>query len=308
MLDNTKNSGTTCGLGSRRTWYALPVVLASALLSASAFFSTPNITSDDHSVYEIADGISISPLKQKWLDCSSGIYLDVGTNVAVQIRKLYEPDKFPGAKVLPVFDKYFGRDRSRVCAVGFEPNTAHTEYLKKVNAHFEERSLPAHIFTEVAVSARRGSTTFFTDPAAPKDKHEWGASLAPWNAAGKGAPITVQLVDLQNFVLDFVVPHVRAGRRKTGKKPPIVMKMDIEGAEYVVIPAMMVSGALCHIDLIFAEWHEGGMRLAMQQRSNLTSQEMLSAFEGLRVANHDCKVEFSHLDDESYVDGTAIPL
>ena len=36
------------------------------------------------------------------------IYLDVGTNIAVQIRKLYEPQKYAGAAVLKVFDEYFG--------------------------------------------------------------------------------------------------------------------------------------------------------------------------------------------------------
>ena len=41
-------------------------------------------------------------------------YLDMGSHRGVQIRKLFQPHLFPGAVVLPVFDKYFGpfADRS----------------------------------------------------------------------------------------------------------------------------------------------------------------------------------------------------
>lgn len=42
------------------------------------------------------------------LDGCHHVYLDMGTNRGVQIRKLYEPHLYPDATVLPVFDKYFG--------------------------------------------------------------------------------------------------------------------------------------------------------------------------------------------------------
>jgi hypothetical protein len=157
---------------------------------------------------EVADGVPSAPLLHRWKDCSKGIYLDVGTNVAVQIRKLYEPAKFPGAKVLPVFEEYFGRPehRSMVCAVGFEPNSVHTAYLQTFNAHFEYKSLPAYVFTDVAVSSQRGNATFYTDPNSAKGKHEWGASLSRIQQSSiipSNRTITVQLVDLHNFILDM---------------------------------------------------------------------------------------------------------
>ena len=43
------------------------------------------------------------------LDGCYHVYLDLGSNRGVQIRKLYEPSLFPHAKVLPIFDKYFGK-------------------------------------------------------------------------------------------------------------------------------------------------------------------------------------------------------
>ena len=53
-------------------------------------------------------------------------YLDVGTNIGVQIRKLFEPHKYPGAEVLPIFANLFGPQRCKVCAIGIEPNPRHT--------------------------------------------------------------------------------------------------------------------------------------------------------------------------------------
>lgn len=259
-------------------------------------------------VHEIANNRSIAPLKEIWTDCSSGIYIDVGTNVGVQIRKLYAPEKFPGASILPVFDEYFGRDRTKVCAVGFEPNSAHTPYLNTLNHFFKTRMFPAYIFTEVAVSSHRGTSRFYKDPQAAQDKHEWGASLAAWNARSSESHITVQLVDLHNFILDFVVPLIKAHELRTEKLPPVIMKLDVEGAEFVVLPALIIRGALCHIDLIFAEWHGDSMRLAMPGRANLTKDEIIRSFEDLRSVDPACKVKFSDLDDESYVDGTSIPL
>ena len=67
------------------------------------------------------------------LDGCYHVYLDVGTNVGVQIRKLYEPKLYPGAPIHSAFDKYFNRSETTlpyICAVGFEPNPKHEEWLQ----------------------------------------------------------------------------------------------------------------------------------------------------------------------------------
>ena len=63
------------------------------------------------------------------------VYLDVGGNVGVQTRKLFEPARYPnGARTLEVFADHFGEDRETwrrtVCAIGFEPNPRHRARLK----------------------------------------------------------------------------------------------------------------------------------------------------------------------------------
>ena len=66
------------------------------------------------------------------------VYLDVGSNIGVQVRKLFEPHLYPKAKVQKIFDHFFGPIELRsesVCAVGFEPNPNHTTYLKGTLYH-----------------------------------------------------------------------------------------------------------------------------------------------------------------------------
>lgn len=188
------------------------------------------------------------------------------------------PKSSPGRRSSQYSTSSSGEIAQTFALVGFEPNSVHTAYLQTVNAYLKRHALPGLIFAEVAVSSHRGNIgnmPFFTDPLAPKHVHEWGASLAPWHGqTNKSSTSLVQLVDLHNFILDHVLPIVRAQKQKTGKAPPVVMEIDIEGAEFVVMPALMVSGALCHVDLVFAEWHGDRMRLAMPGRSNLTARQM----------------------------------
>jgi hypothetical protein len=86
------------------------------------------------------------------------------------------------------------------------------------------------------------------------------------------------------------------------------MKMDIEGAEYTVFPAIAISGALCHINLIFLEWHKESFRLNMPEHVDMNKKQLLDAFDKFRVTYPSCLVDISAVDDESYVDGTRIPL
>ena len=64
----------------------------------------------------------------------TGVYLDFGSNIGVQIRKLFEPHKFEGAQVLPLFTEVFGEERCRTCAIGIEPNPRHTRRLDQLES------------------------------------------------------------------------------------------------------------------------------------------------------------------------------
>ena len=48
------------------------------------------------------------------LDGCFHVYIDVGTNIGNQIRKLFEPEKYPKAKVHSIFNSKFGNVTERL--------------------------------------------------------------------------------------------------------------------------------------------------------------------------------------------------
>ena len=70
------------------------------------------------------------------------VYLDVGSNVGVQVRKLFQPKLYPDAAIHKVFNEFFGgptlRDTKTICAVGFEPNPNHEQRLKGIKANLNK--------------------------------------------------------------------------------------------------------------------------------------------------------------------------
>ena len=109
------------------------------------------------------------PERENPLDECYHVYLDVGTNVGIQIRKLFEPSKYPGASVHSIFNLNFGTlenrqregKKDKVCAIGFEPNFQHTADLKKLEKTYYDCGWKVKIFTETAVSDHNGAATFY---------------------------------------------------------------------------------------------------------------------------------------------------
>ena len=81
------------------------------------------------------------------------VYLDVGSNIGVQIRKLYEPEKYPAAPALRIFDDVFGRDRCDVCTIGIEPNPHHTARLTDLERRYRATGLPVLVLIAAASDA-----------------------------------------------------------------------------------------------------------------------------------------------------------
>jgi len=92
--------------------------------------------------------------KENLLDGCYHVYLDVGSNIGIQVRKLFEPQLFPDAPALALFDTYFGTiDDNRaklVCAVGFEPNPRHTSQLKNIEAAHSACGWRSYFYTDTA--------------------------------------------------------------------------------------------------------------------------------------------------------------
>ena len=114
--------------------------------------------------------IPSNSLQENPLDNCYHVYLDVGTNVGIQIRKLFEPTKYPNALVHSIFESHFGSidnrnspkgGENKVCAIGFEPNFNYNSRLTELEKKYNECGWKLKIFKETAVSDHNGRTSFY---------------------------------------------------------------------------------------------------------------------------------------------------
>jgi hypothetical protein len=208
------------------------------------------------------------------------VYLDVGSNIGVQVRKLFEPQKYldtpdrdyrhvrrgaAGMKVhlvrtLRVWDEHFGPvPRCNVCAIGLEPNPSHRARLQQVQRRLRAAGAGV-LFFEAAASGRAGEAVLYGDGAdlpggagatskAAKDCSK-GATLVRPNSQAQSRgrrsnhDSRVRLINLPHM-LQYVVNRLhRVGQ---GTQPQVVAKVDLEGAEYALM------SCLCTVEVRFTK-------------------------------------------------------
>ena len=259
--------------------------------------------------------------KTNFLDGCYHVYLDVGSNIGVQVRKLFEPEKYADASVHSIFNKYFGSIEERrkayaenngkiVCAVGFEPNSHHTKYLKEVESSYNKCGWNVKFFTQSAVSDHNGMTQFYSDDDV--NNLEWGGGiLAPDvnNIAiePKRHNHNVTLIRLSEFLQTVVATRqLPKAPRDIGTKntvygqPKVVMKMDIEGSEVDVIPDLIFTGGLQFVNSIMVEWHERLEKLPERIKSQKILKEVIENLSEYSRTMNTFDFNLVNIDDETY--------
>ena len=185
------------------------------------------------------------------LDGCSQIYLDFGLNIGDNLVALFEPWKVP-ARASAKFNAIFGVNRSKTCAIGFEPNPAHKPRLRTLANRLEHAGYRTAIFS-AGLSNTSGTATYWTDTAKHNlNRHEWGSSLLRWAAnMGPEHSVTVPTITLDEFLRTFVRPT----RSSNADGMRVGMKLDCEGCEYYVVPQAIDS--LCRaVDVLWLERHD----------------------------------------------------
>eukprot|EP01103_Thecamoeba_quadrilineata_P008395 TRINITY_DN18140_c0_g1_i1.p1 TRINITY_DN18140_c0_g1~~TRINITY_DN18140_c0_g1_i1.p1 ORF type:complete len:284 (-),score=25.20 TRINITY_DN18140_c0_g1_i1:138-989(-) len=210
----------------------------------------------------------------------SMIYLDLGTNIGIQIRKVYEPELYINSLILPYFDTFFGRDlevRRAVCSFGFEPNPGHTPYLKYTEESYKKLGYNVKIFTETAVGDFDGEASLVIEDSSRESNHmDWGAKIGD-SVEGKKTK-AVRMLNFPKWFKENI-----ADRNYTGQSA-IVMKVDIEGFEYTIFPYLIRNGLYCLIDFVYVEH----VNWDIMRELNDVMQ-----YSG-------CKTRMMYIDDESY--------
>ena len=108
---------------------------------------------------------SKAPWAETIADGCQHVYLDLGSNVGIQVRKLFEPELFPDAAgdSIAVFNRFFGsaaERRKSTCAIGLEMNPTHTLRLKALEAAYAQQGWRTRFFTQtVGLTFPRDTTT-----------------------------------------------------------------------------------------------------------------------------------------------------
>jgi len=223
------------------------------------------------------------------------IYFDFGSNIGIQIRKLYQPDAYPHAPVLPIFSKYFGDvNRKEVCAFGFEANPSWTVPLKLIDDEYNAAGYPVVIFTETAVGVSNGNISYFQEPDTHDAHHEWGASLYKFKQTMK--EFTTGVMDVAAFINGPI-----AHRHGITPESKIVAKCDVESYEFILLPKLITTTAICHLDYMSIELHDH-----IIEKDKPKGTDFLSSVKWILAHTTNCGVELTGLDDETYGDGKEV--
>jgi len=121
-----------CGPVSRRAF-----VIVTAIVTAVLFLASVSLLRVSNDQIDACVDIYNTPREA---DGCRYVYLDCGTNLGVQIRKLFQLElypAYPASPILPFFDQYFPRDiRHEVSAFGFEPNPAQKKRLDTLEGKY----------------------------------------------------------------------------------------------------------------------------------------------------------------------------
>lgn len=187
------------------------------------------------------------------------VFLDAGANIGIHSRFLFEPLKYPKAKTAhEAFDQVFGppseRDNRDICSFGFEPNPQHRQRHEKLRDSYQGMGWRYNPVL-AGVSDADGNMTFYEDIAGQTNS-AWGYSTVKRFPKAKQEIIPVIHFArwVEHHIQNRQIPNSSYATKQ--RPPSVVLKLDVEGMEFIVAPSLMFTGVLCKtIDAVFGEWH-----------------------------------------------------
>lgn len=278
------------------------------------------------SLFSLENVADLNPAEKPPIDTTSRrdgdgcyhVFLDVGANIGVHGRFLFEPENYNESWfATELFKSEFGeeRDNRDFCSFEIEANPKHYPKLMANSNAYKSMGWRYEVMIAGA-SDRDGFMDFMHNQ--DEGYEEWGFSVKGYSE--QSIAERIRTIHLAAWINENInkrripsVPHGDYGSRG----PKVVMKMDIEGSEYIVLPDLVLSGALCGIDLVFGEFHGHndadyiplnftGHRISIDTTDQAEVARMI--LKGVIPMSRNCKTRLVELDDESYLhDGVALP-
>lgn len=138
----------------------------------------------------------------------------------------------------------FSDETTRWQVIAFEANPFFNDKLEKVSEIIQDLH-EIKIYNETAAWTSDGTIVFFIDNVNP-DRNYWGSSLNkghPDVVKSSGANLTVACKDIASVIDQFTVEDI------------LIVKMDVEGAEYDLLLDFMRKDVMRLIDYMAVEFH-----------------------------------------------------
>lgn len=141
----------------------------------------------------------------------------------------------------------------------YDPNFEYYIYSFEANPDLFEyfTLLKKHELIHKAVWIKDGTITLYKSQAIFKD----GSTLIKNKVTGdldKSNPVSIECVDFSSWIKNNFLSD-----------DYIILKMDIEGAEYKVLKKMISDGSMNYINELWVEWHRKKINLDWKTHNNL---------------------------------------
>jgi hypothetical protein len=238
----------------------------------------------------------------------SHVFLDLGSNIGMHSRFLFEPWMYPNSSYSrKVFTKFIPHDdRNKTCVVGFEPNPVHKPRLTALSKYYKAMGMRADwVFAGVS-KATQNITFYHRSSNVDRINSEWGfGKVKRLGSQSKNNQLaeTITVIDIALWFSQHIEIKQYDGLAHTSD-PVIIMKMDVEAEEYKIIAPLIASGAFCRMQVISIEWH-AAMFANLFKKQVGGSEPILKGFIDKLMKTASCnQTVVKGYDDETYTTDT----
>ena len=169
------------------------------------------------------------------------VYADIGSNNGDTIANFITKKTEASLNKLLLDDFKF--EMKNACVLGFEPNPRWTHRLNRIKQEFENNVSSLYIHTSTAAVAHEDekSVNLYIDDS----RDNVGASIYARRSSNAK---TINGIQLSSYLHEYLA--------KMERNPVVLIRMDVEGYEYILIPQLLFSGVLQQFKTHFMiEWH-----------------------------------------------------